>query len=490
MAAQTRLISNGTSIYLANHANTPYSGFGSPWDTQDTSPFELSLNDVTGNIWTPAPAPDVSIYGGGPPLRNGRDLLVHSYDDVTESVGVQIRAAPGNGNTALDNAAALLRLLRRTLNTTIYGSPCILAFQANGNTKPTYYTISKATVSESPNYIVESTADLAILRLTITWTRSIGFADAPETIVNAQTIQNRSTSTPNNVLSTPITHGDLIYEGQPLNITIEPFNGAKINTLFIASVLSRTNVAVGVSRTTSHIPPNSIDFDEVQVTITPALYWPVSIRVIGYFDTLTNPDKALSRIILSDDYGGSSTLQHSAFVPITKNASIGTVTSSIVDFGVFDPRPLRETSLVETDDDLKIRIEVDLASSDGTSVTARMVGIDVILYSTFATITFPDSNVSDDEKIRIEMFSPFNVTNASAVGATLWTPTPPRVYSQSPPAYSGISNTPVVRGSLPVALAQRSLYIAWHGVLSYSTSDQAVVTVKHLPLYHSLRGNE
>src|SRR5690606_26230530 len=160
--------------------------------------------------------------------------------------------------------------------------------------------------------------------------------------------------------------------------------------------------------------------------------------------------------------------------------------SSIVDFGVFDPRPLRETSLVETDSDLKIRIEADLASSDGTSVTARMVGIDVILYSTFATITFPDSNVSDDEKIRIEMFSPFNETNASAVGATLWTPAPPRVYSQSPPAYSGISNTPVVRGSLPIALAQRSLYIAWHGVLSYSTSEQAVVTVKHLPLYHSL----
>lgn len=487
MAAQTRLISNGTSIYLANHANTPYSGFGSPWDTQDTSPFELSLNDVTGNIWTPAPAPDVSIYGGGPPLRNGRDLLVHSYDDVTESVGVQIRAAPGNGNTALDNAAALLRLLRRALNTTIYGSPCILAFQPDGDTKPTYYTISKATVSESPNYIVESTADLAILRLTITWTRSIGFADAPETIVNAQTIQNISTSTPNNVLSTPITHGDLIHEGQPLNITIEPFNGAKINTLFIASVLSRTNVAVGVSRTTSSVAPSNTSIDQVQATITPALYWPVNIRVIGYFDTLTNAEKALVRVEVSDD--SESTYQNSPFVPITKNASMGTVTSSIVDFGVFDPRPFQETSLVETDDDLKIRIEAGLASSDGTSVTARLVGIDVILYSTFASIAFP-YNVSDGEKIRIEMFSPFNVANASSPGAPLWTPSSPRVYSQSPPGYSGISTVPVVRGSLPVALTQRSLYIAWHGVLSYSTSDQAVVTVKHLPLYHSLRGNE
>lgn len=491
MASQTRLVSNGTSIYLANDANTPYSGTGSPWDTRATSPFQLSLNDVTGNVWTPAPAPGVSIYGGGPPLRNGRDLLVRSHDDVTESVGVQIRAAPGNGNTALDNAAALLRLLRRALNTTIYGSPCILAFQPDGCTKPTYYTISEATVSESPAYVAESTTQSAILRVTVTWTRSIGFADAPETIANAQTVQNRSTSTPNNVLSTSITHGDLIHEGQPLNILIEPINPAKISTLFIASILSRTNAAVNVSRTTTAIAPSSTSITtSVQATITPALYWPVNIRVIGYFDTLTAPGKALARVGISDD--SESTYQYSPFVPITKNADMGTVTSSIVDFGVFDPQPFRETSLVETDGDLKIRIEANLASVDGTSVTARLVGLDVLLYSTFATITFGYGSIFDEneEKMRVEMFSPFNVANAAAVGAPLWTPSPPRVYTQATSPQTGIANTPTVRGSLPVGLAQRSLYLAWHGVLSYSTSDQATVTVKHLPLYHTLRGNE
>jgi hypothetical protein len=154
MAINIWLISGGANYHLAGGSalQTPYSGSGTPWTAQTTSPYELSLNDATGNIWVPLAAPAQAIYGGGPPFRIGQSLVTKSWANVTETVGVQLRATTHN------NAVFLLRQLRQILNTALYSVPCVLAVQPDGSTNIAYYEIYNADIQELPNYVYETTS--------------------------------------------------------------------------------------------------------------------------------------------------------------------------------------------------------------------------------------------------------------------------------------------------------------------------------------------
>jgi hypothetical protein len=122
MTANIFLISGSSTYYLSldGTKRTYYNGSGSPWATQSTTPYDLAMNDITGQRWTPHIAPRQEVYGGGPPFRNGQTLIYNSYGNVTETFPIQIYA------TSHNNAVLLLRQLRTALSSTLLSAPPVL----------------------------------------------------------------------------------------------------------------------------------------------------------------------------------------------------------------------------------------------------------------------------------------------------------------------------------------------------------------------------
>jgi hypothetical protein len=465
MAINTRLISNGVNYYMAGGGTSqvPYAGSGTPWTAQSTTPYELSLNEATGPSYTPAPAPSVPILGGGPPFRLGRSLIAKSYDVVTELVGVQLRA------TSHDNAVALLRQLRQVLNTTQFSSPCILAVQPDGATNAAYFEILYADVPEKPDYIWETSSGACLFRAVITWTRTIGSSGALTTLISAATINNRSSGSPDNIesLGTPV--GDLIYEGQPLNLLLDP--SATVNRVYLATVYERINTSVTDTDTTTTVT----NFSGAAATITNARNRAgLKLRILARFDTITNPSKIRVSASILDATGGY-TIKN---LPQQSLPSTGSV-SGLVDFGYVDVSTLRSTQSAT----LGIIVSIVLSSSDGTSVTARLDYVETLLYYTFATI--PDANIGGTDAIYIEQTNDYNVNSVITPN------TRPRIYRTSPTNWKGALT---YRGQLPRAISGASLYLGWMTTTSltndtHTTTNTMTTTATHLPLFHSLRGS-
>lgn len=465
MAVNTRLISGGISYYLGGGgaSQIPYAGSATPWTVQTTTPFELSLNDATSPIYTPAPAPSMPILGGGPPFRPGRSLITKSYDTVTESVGIQLRA------TTLDNAIALLRLLRQVLNTALFDSPCILAVQPDGATNAAYFEILYADVPELPDYLWETSSGACLFRATITWVRTIGSAGALTTLINAVTINNRSSGSPDDVesLGTPV--GDLIYEGQPLNLLLDP--SATVNRLYLATVYERVNTSVTNSQTTTTVT----NFTGAAATVTNARNRSgLKLRIMARFDTITNPSKVRLTASILDATGGYTIKT----LPQQSLPSTGSV-SALMDFGYVDVSTMRSTQSAT----LGIIVSIVLASSDGTSVTVRLDYVETLLYYTFATI--PDANIGGTDAIYIEQTNDYNVNSVVTPN------TRPRIYRTSPTNWKG---SIAYRGLLPRAISGASLYLGWMTTTSltndtHTTTHTMTTTASHLALYHSLRGS-
>jgi hypothetical protein len=461
----TRLISGGTTYYLGGGAVTqvPYSGSGTPWTAQATTPFELSLNEDTGNIWTPAPAPTVPALSGGPPFRPGRSLITKSYDTVTESVGIQLKA------TSHDNAVALLRLLRQVLNTAQFDSPCILAVQPDGATNTAYFEILYADVAESPSYVSETASGAVLFRVTITWTRTIGFAGSLTTLINGVTIQNRSSGSPDDVesLGTPV--GDLIYEGQPLNLLLNP--SGTLNRMYLATVYERINTSVTSTKTTT----TTTNFSTAAVTVTNARNRAgLKLRILARFDTFTAPSKIQLRVSILDATGGY-TIKNLSTLSLPHSSAV----STLLDFGFVDVSSLRSTQSAT----LAILVSTTLISTDGTSVTAKLDYVETLLYYTFATI--PDANIGGSDALYIEQTNDYNVNSVVVPNAR------PRVYRVSPTNWKG---SIAYRGQLPRALSGASLWLGWLTTTSgindsHVTTDTVTTTATHLPMFHTLRGN-
>ena len=472
MASNTRLISGGVNYYLAggSAAQVPYAGSGTPWTVQTTTPFELSLNDATP-IYTPAPAPTVPILGGGPPFRLGRSLIAKSYDTVTEQVGIQLRA------TSADNATALLRMLRQVLNTTLFDSPCVLAVQPDSFTNTTYFELLYADVPELPSYVMENASGAAIFRAVITWVRTIGSAGALTTLINAQTITNRSSGSPDDVESLGTLAGDLIYEGQPLNVLITP--ASWIGRLYLATVYERVNTSVASTKTTT----TNIDFTAATVTVTNARNRSgLKLRILARFDTFTAPSKIRLQAKVFDSTG-AFTIKNlpgtgaAGTLPLPATAAA----STLLDFGYVDLSAIRSV-LSST---LGIKIVMTLYSSDGTSVTAKLDYIECLLYYTFCS--FDNAGIVSPESLYIEQANDYNV-NGIVVPSV-----PARVYQLLSSSWQG-NPTTIYRGSLPRAYSGASLYLGWLKFTAqtndtHTTTDTATVTATHLPLFHTLRGS-
>ena len=129
------------------------------------------------------------------------------------------------------------------------------------------------------------------------------------------------------------------------------------------------------------------------------------------------------------------------------------------------------------------RVGIRLNSSDGTSVTARLDYIEILLYRTFCLI--PDTGLSSTRSLVVEQANDYNGNGVFVPSA------PPRMYSIT--TSSGSLYAPVAyRGTLPRAYASANLWLGWldsgaSANLSHTTTATLTVTAQHLPMAHTLR---
>lgn len=461
-------------VYLHNEQIVPYDGAYSSkaWSEVETTPFRLALNDVTGSVWTPAPAPQVPIYGGGPPFHIGRDLITMGYDTVTESIGIQIYAKAGNGNTALQNAADMLQLLRRELNVTSFKRPCYLFFWPEGlnDGRVVTFLVHHATVTESDSYLIEQNPDYVMLRATITMVRSMGFGTQAITITDSDTeMQNRPTGTPNNVqpFKNPIL-GDLAYEGQPiLGLVSHSAVFDEIQRIYMATIYQREVSNASQAKSTS----SSTDYTPLSATVGAIRGRPVlKARILARFHTFTLP--AQVRISGRVQVGNET-----IYTLPTLSLPAGSSTfSTLLDFGGFTIPQLGRTFTT-------INVTFTLSSSSGGTVGATLDYMETLLYYEFMTID--DLTLTTGYTLRLQAgeFDEFD----------RWRPfTNPRIYEENSSTFQFRAER-TFRGSFPRARPGINLYMAWLSgsstrLTDHDTSATAQCSMSYLPLYHTLRG--
>jgi len=456
------LISGGTTYYLSGGAatQTSYAGSGTPWTAESTTPYELSLNDTTGNIWVPQAAPAQTIWSGGPSFRLGRSPLYRSYDNITETVGIQLRA------TTKDNAIALLRQFIQALNTALFSAPCVLSVQ--GGTNTAYYEIYSADAQENELYLREPDG---VFRATITWVRSpFGGVSSLTTLINGTSYGNGSGSA--NTVSLGALTGDLVYEGMPMNIRLVP-SAAGYDRCYVASVLSRTKSTVTSTVTgfTSTYPTGSAFTATGSISVTSLVTnAALRFRVLVRFTTLTNPTKA--QIWGHINYGGAVG-QRDVPLPIVTLGS--DTTAQLIDLGGYPLDTLRNA--ITTAPNVTVKLQV--SSTDGTAVTLTLDYVETLLYYDFCSITGSRSASTD----RMYLLGAQNLNGSaylpSAIpGALITTNT------------DTVRNLGVLRGTLPRAFSGASLYATTvtSGTNAHTASDTITVTAQLAPLYRTLRG--
>jgi hypothetical protein len=471
MTANIYLISGGANYYLSLDGNkrTYYSGSGTPWTTQSTTPYDLGMNDVTGQRWSPRASVRNEVYGGGPPFRDGQSLIYNSYGNVVETIPIQMYA------TSHDNAVKLLQQLRQILNTALYSVPCILAVQPDGASNVVYYDIYGADVQEDAKFIndesqpFQSPQSKGVLRTLITLRRSpFGGASSLSTLVNGTTFTNDGSSN-NASLGSPT--GDLVYEGQPMNIKIAEIATFTGRNFYLATYDTHTKTtvtsAVTSSSTTTGDPftTSTLNIDNVITN------YRLKLRVMARFKTLTNPDKMQFRCTVQTELGG---LNIGVSNWIGPNGSWST---PFLDFGAFVVDVLRTP--IPTTANVKQLIQV--RSTDGTSVTATLDYNEILLYYDFARFT--STTATGSTTYYQQVLSARQVTSGG------WLPIIPRGYTADA-ASDRVVEGGVIRGTAPRAYNSARLLVAWTTIDDNHTATlTATVTAKMAPLYRTLRGN-
>jgi hypothetical protein len=380
MASDVRLIVSGTNYYFSYGKAASWTGSGTPWTSQATTPFELANNPVTGEAWSPTP--DVPVRTYAPAATGGSALAVATtaYDVVEESVPIQIRGS----NPA--NRALALRALRRALDEGLRRRAVVLAVEPHdpsSGLSPVYYEVLHGDIRPLPVSTLGSEAQRAttdgrqLLRAVMTLVRRplggilVG-TDSPETLINAGSITNTAGS---NTASMSPTRGDLINAGQPINLSVAPVAAASFNRLYLASIAATEVDSSGWAGTALGGSYASMGVATFTGTNLAALVTqePVTARLLVRLASI-GADMTL-RINLS--LAGGSTYHTIDFSDIPFAAS---ATGRLVDCGdiPIPVAPLINTTITNPD----LRVDVQGAGSGTTTVGY----VEILLYYTFCII--------------------------------------------------------------------------------------------------------
>lgn len=476
MASDVRLIVSGTNYYFAYGAGVAWNGSSpaTPWTGQTTTPFALANNSITGMAWSPTTARPVRSFG--PALTGGGALAVvaQDYAPVEEVVPIQIV-----GTTPAARLKAL-KALRTALDTGLRRRAVVLAVEPNdisSGLSPVYYEVLAGDVQESPVSTFGSEQQRAttdarrLLRATLTLTRRplgglLQGTDSAETAIATITYTNAVNV---NASAMTITKGDLVEEGQPLNVLLSMVNTATAARVYLASVAAVEYDSTGFSSTAvggSYTSLGTATFTGTSLA-TLLTQYRVTPRLIVRFSAITAGLTAL-RCILK--LGGSSR----AYQTLDFWGVGSTATGRLVDCG-----------------DIAIPIVPGLGISGNPSLTVEVqatgsgnatVGwVEIVLYHEFCVIPA------------------LAITNTVGLGIAAYPANDARVMLplEQPIGYqyagTAVQQRVPILSTPPVARTGASLWAytltedAWAG--THNSTHTFLITATQAALYRSLRAD-
>lgn len=446
-------------IHLVNSNGTPTAGGTAT--AASTTPFSIRGN------WLLAAAEQQPILSGGPPFSVGSRPLYLGYDNVTETIPIAVQGS------SHFNAVAKLQELKRAINTTLFSTPALLSVLPDGSSIIMYSEILYARVAEVPDgggFDAWQAFD-SELWAEITWVRAPFFSPAGlTTLQSGVTYTNSGTGVNNNTQSLTTISGDLLYEGSPLNIKIDPVTGGQY--FYLATVYQRTYDTSGAGTGST----SSTTFTNFFVNGTPGTD-PARIRKGLRLRVMLRCTSISAKTRVRFVLAGYDTANAVWIGPEVAGNATGVTQIDVTPNGV--PLDMIRAFALTTGETIG---KLQYRSTDGTSVTLNLHSVEYLLYYTFCRIDATNS-VGANDFLQIEQ--------ASNLNGTAYVPTNGRSYVVfNNVSLDGLGDICDVRGTLPKAISGASLYLSWlQASYVFLGTDTAAVTVNHLPLFRSLRGN-
>lgn len=450
------------TIYLNNTAGAVTPG-GDP-TVGSLTPFAIKSG------WTPqAVALDIVFAGSG--LLSAAARLASSSYALTIDETIPI----GIVGTSHNNAQRLLGLLRAQLRRASLRGPIVWRIRPEAALYDAYTEVYGGIVFDDPGSGGIDTAHTGgyHIEATIKVVRAAFWAsDTLETaIATATSVANRPSGTPNNVAAyATLSQGELLDEGQPLNLMVAKPASQAAALLYMATIESRSahsiaNTKSGVTSTTGTAFTAGSTIDVSALRTKPGL----CVYGFARLTTLTNPGKIKLQLTFQSPAG--ATLWAGPWVPIGTNT-----TAQLIDL---TGTGLESARLPGSGATQAVPV-VNIKSTDGTAVTATLDTLDILLAYTLGSID-GGAGLSAGQSYQL-----YSAQNNEGGG---WLPLPAPIASVVDSATGAHIRRCVARGEMPVALTGARLWLGWvDSGSAHTASDTTTISAQQVPLWHTLRG--
>lgn len=411
---------------------------------------------IQPNGYTPKAAIPKVLYSGSMPVAQ-------SYENVEEPFDLLIMGATSD-ETVLNK-----RTLELALTTAMYSQPAILKIRARDQTQTGYAEIYSVRMQEGPEFIGRETG-AKIMRLTGSWVRSPFFsAGALTTPLSGITVTNTGTGGNNNTRSLGSLTGDLLQEGQPLNISLSGGSGG-FRFMYLASVYQRvySTSPAGSDSTTSTSGIAAWTDSTATITDPARTRNGLRLRVLVRATTLSQAAEVRMSLLGST----SQQLWVGPWVPAPNPVGSGPWQLDVTPQGV-PMDVIRKVAVTNGD----LTVGLALRSADGTNVTLVTHSVQYLLYYTFCRVAAL-TDVATGDTLYIEQ--------ASDLNGGIWLPNQGSAYAIASGVITDVAD---VRGELPRAYTGASLWMMWlTSSFAHVNTATSTVTATHLPLFRTMRG--
>lgn len=450
---------SASDLYLSG-PGTPYSGSGAPWTAQATSPYTVSMNDVTGGIWTPQAPPRTDILSGTPPFSPGSSLAFRGYGDVETEIGIQMYAATDG------LAINLLNRLRRVLGCGAGTPPPQLRITPGGSGVTITYSIIGGTVQETPSFLNQESGNAvkvirAVMRLTL---KSFGVqSGTAESVLSGASMSVAGTGSPNNLAAFTAGQGELTSEGSPVQVGIQT-GAIRPTRLYLATARGRIYDATGAATLTTSSTTGITSNLGAPAVYSYRPFPGLRMCILAHASVASNAQFRIELLVAP----GIQQVYATPWVSSTGGVA------QLIYCGAITLDGARRTEI----DSYAVRIRY--RSTNGSSASVVLTSMQYVFAHTFCVVNPDYTNGLSVSSMYVKRFNATGVENGRAV---------------APYAYGMLSgartNLLEMRGSAPLYYVGASLFVAFvTGATGlYTPADTMTVDVLHAPQYHTIGGN-
>lgn len=437
-----RLILDGVTYYLHNQTGTPT--IGGDMRSPTATPLMLAYDQD----YLPQP-PKADLVVGG----DLSDLLGVRYAPVDDELALLVRAATP------DQLAQILAALNG--HSSLMTAPGVLWCQPRNASSPLLFAVARveATLgalkgSAAPG---EGGTDAA---LTVRVRRSAAGGVASLRTLLSASVGNSS------VTAFGMLPGDLAQEGLPLSLQLAKPTSQSPTRVYVGSVSARatlplTSTLTGVTSSSPFAASSSVSAAPLRSQAG------VHLHVLARLTALTNPSAGRVRVRAESTSG--AILWQGDWV------DLGSATATqLLDLGGTPLDLLR----LPTGGSPAIILRAELASATGASISATLDRLEALWCYDWCAIDLSAALATNQ---RVQALGVQQVPNGPYLPREPWD----AVVSDT----AGVplaATTP--RGTLPRALPQASLFVAWCDAgNAHTASDTAALTVQAAPLWRSIR---